>query len=462
MYSYSTDAGIDTEYTLSGLSPGLTYYIAVTCYDTDGNESWYSNQIVVTPQPEPMISTFLDEIDFGTVVIGDSSEMMLTVSNTGTAELNVTDIISSDTQFAPSMTSFDVPVSGSQDVPVSYIPSTYGEASASLLISSDAYNTPELSISLTGFGDLSPNPEILSIVDVSDDQGGQVRVSFERSKYDGLDSTQQIVTYTVWRNIEEDEWDAVGLFNAVQDSIYNYVAPTLCDSTGEGICWTTFKVSAHTTNPDIFYYSDALSGYSIDNIAPGVPGGLSALASAEGITLTWLPNSEEDFQYYGIYRSTNPDFEPDAMDSYTYATADTSFTDSVVTIDITYYYRISAFDYSGNESGYSAQVGDIYLAADDVSLVPVQFALHHNHPNPFNPITNLRYDLPEQAQVTLTVYDLLGRKVTQLVNTTQDAGYRSVQWNATDMHGKPVSAGVYLYQIQAGGFMETKKMVLLK
>ena len=82
--------------------------------------------------------------------------------------------------------------------------------------------------------------------------------------------------------------------------------------------------------------------------------------------------------------------------------------------------------------------------------------------NPFNAITALRYDLPEQAQVTLTVYDLIGREVTQLVNTVQEAGFRSVQWNATDMHGKPVSAGVYLYQIRAGEFVQTKKMVLLK
>ena len=94
--------------------------------------------------------------------------------------------------------------------------------------------------------------------------------------------------------------------------------------------------------------------------------------------------------------------------------------------------------------------------------VPQNYYLHSNYPNPFNPITTLRYELPGQAQVTLTVYDLMGREVTQLVNTTQEAGYRSVQWNATDMHGKPVSAGVYLYQIRAGEFIQTRKMVLLK
>ncbi len=96
------------------------------------------------------------------------------------------------------------------------------------------------------------------------------------------------------------------------------------------------------------------------------------------------------------------------------------------------------------------------------TVMPIAFTLHQNYPNPFNPTTNLRYDLPEQAQVTLTVFDLMGRQITQLVNTTQDVGYKSVQWNATNSFGKPVSAGVYLYQIRAGEFVQTKKMVLLK
>ena len=112
--------------------------------------------------------------------------------------------------------------------------------------------------------------------------------------------------------------------------------------------------------------------------------------------------------------------------------------------------------------------GEIILPTEETftlerkTIIPIAYTLHQNYPNPFNPITSLRYDLPEQAQVTLTVYDLIGREVTQLVNTVQEAGYRSVQWDATDLHGKPVSAGVYLYQIRAGEFVKTRKMVLLK
>ena len=113
-------------------------------------------------------------------------------------------------------------------------------------------------------------------------------------------------------------------------------------------------------------------------------------------------------------------------------------------------------------------IGEITIPTEETftlerkAIIPNSYALHQNYPNPFNPITSLRYDLPEQAQVTLTIYDLIGREVTQLVNTTQVAGFKSVQWDGTDSMGKPVSGGVYLYQIRADEFVQTRKMVLLK
>ena len=94
--------------------------------------------------------------------------------------------------------------------------------------------------------------------------------------------------------------------------------------------------------------------------------------------------------------------------------------------------------------------------------MPTEFALHQNYPNPFNPITTLRYELPENGLVNIIIYDMLGREVKTLINHTQDTGYRSVIWDATNDYGKPVSAGIYLYQIQAGEYISTKKMVLLK
>ena len=101
------------------------------------------------------------------------------------------------------------------------------------------------------------------------------------------------------------------------------------------------------------------------------------------------------------------------------------------------------------------------LSIDEASL-PTEYAIHQNYPNPFNPITTLRYELPENGHVNIMIYDMLGKQVKTLINQTQDAGYRSIIWDATNDYGKPVSAGIYLYQIQAGEYISTKKMVLLK
>ena len=98
----------------------------------------------------------------------------------------------------------------------------------------------------------------------------------------------------------------------------------------------------------------------------------------------------------------------------------------------------------------------------DSDIIPETFALHGNYPNPFNPTTTISYDLPKWSQVTLGIYDLLGKQIKTLVNQSQDAGNKIAMWDGTDDLGRPVSAGVYLYQIQAGEFTQTRKMLLLK
>ena len=96
------------------------------------------------------------------------------------------------------------------------------------------------------------------------------------------------------------------------------------------------------------------------------------------------------------------------------------------------------------------------------SYIPHIFVFHQNYPNPFNLTTSLAYDLPKDELVNITIYDMKGRMIKTLINGLQTAGYKSVQWNATNDRNEPVSAGVYLYSIEAGDFRQTKKMVLLK
>ena len=94
--------------------------------------------------------------------------------------------------------------------------------------------------------------------------------------------------------------------------------------------------------------------------------------------------------------------------------------------------------------------------------MPMEFALHQNYPNPFNPTTSISYAIPNAGKVTLVIYDMMGREVRTLVDNNMDVGYQSATWDATNNLGNPVGAGVYIYQIQADGFTQSKKMILLK
>jgi hypothetical protein len=104
----------------------------------------------------------------------------------------------------------------------------------------------------------------------------------------------------------------------------------------------------------------------------------------------------------------------------------------------------------------------VLVSIGESNQLPTAFNLYNNYPNPFNPTTQIRYDLPEDARVSITIYDLMGRSIKSLVHSNQTAGYHSVRWDATSDMGEGVSAGMYIYTIQAGEFRQTKKMVLLK
>jgi hypothetical protein len=95
-------------------------------------------------------------------------------------------------------------------------------------------------------------------------------------------------------------------------------------------------------------------------------------------------------------------------------------------------------------------------------VVPGRFELSQNYPNPFNPQTRILYQLPEAGAVTLVVYNVRGQAVCRLVDEVQEAGEHEVVWEGLDGAGRPVASGIYFYQLFAGQFAETRKMLLLK
>jgi hypothetical protein len=99
---------------------------------------------------------------------------------------------------------------------------------------------------------------------------------------------------------------------------------------------------------------------------------------------------------------------------------------------------------------------------DEENLLPKSFALHDNYPNPFNPSTTIRFDLPKATDVSILVFNVLGQKIKTIERNQMNPGYHSITWNATNDYGSQVSAGMYFYQLRTSDFIRTKKMVLLK
>ena len=209
------------------------------------------------------------------------------------------------------------------------------------------------------------SPKSTDITDVPDDQGRWVSLSWLAS---ALDPLGQIARYGVWELDPEDKWVSLGNVPAIQEDYYTFVAPTFGDSTGDGIQWSKFMISAHEVDPNNFYKSEVDSGYSVDNLAPAAPTGLLAFVTdGSEIGLTWDAPVDEDFKYFAIYRSLEAGFDPTGLAPYT-ETISINFTDTNIMANETYYYRLSAFDENGNQSEFSVEVNAILI----VNLPPVQ------------------------------------------------------------------------------------------
>ena len=98
----------------------------------------------------------------------------------------------------------------------------------------------------------------------------------------------------------------------------------------------------------------------------------------------------------------------------------------------------------------------------ELKPIPDRFALQDNYPNPFNPSTTIRYDIATSAFVDIVIYDITGREIARPISKQQNPGYHQTIWNGANQKGEMQSAGIYFYQIQTNGFVQTKKMLLLK
>ena len=201
-----------------------------------------------------------------------------------------------------------------------------------------------------------------------------------------------------------------------------------------------------------------------DIVPPSSPQGLNlqVIGQKGEVMLTWTPNTERDLAGYKIYYSkdsTNLSGGTGANEGASPIVVTTVDTFMVTGLgSAKYYFAISAFDFSTNESPLT-NISSVSVVTDvnKTSSLPRDFALGQNYPNPFNPSTTIKYDLPTRSPVRIEVFNILGEKVATLVTGEQSAGTHEVKFNAIGL-----SSGIYLYRMAAGSFTSTMKMILVK
>ena len=251
----------------------------------------------------------------------------------------------------------------------------------------------------------------------------------------------------------EGNIDADPLFTDANNGDYTLQAPdSPCIDAG------TADLNGDGTEDITDYNGSAPDMGAFESTLPA-PTGFQYFLQSESVMLWWDPSTDENFQYFLLERSTDDLFVENVVSNYL---TSSFYTDEDLEFNTLYFYRVSYF--STGWSDYSETIA-VVLENLDISNgnnMPISYKIHQNHPNPFNPVTTIRYDLPEDGLVNITIYDMMGRQINTLVSGQQTAGYNIVQWNATNTFGEAVSAGLYLYTIHAGNFTQTRKMVLLK
>jgi hypothetical protein len=354
-----------------------------------------------------------------------------------------------------------------------------------------------------------PIPNTVNAVDIPNDQGGWLRLTFNRSVLDDADFAPPVATYGIWRKVPGSipsnsarahpsaardvpsdgldnkrvrallptgldvrevggrlfvtmprsraaeitaafppgTWELVASVNALQQAQYLAAVPIISNATPDD-----FVVTAHTTTPSVWFIGNVVSGQSVDNLAPAQPTGFTASYAGGQTNMQWAANTEHDLGSYHLYRGASAGFTPSpgnliaSPNTTTYADAGPAGS----------YYKLSAVDVNGNESSFTLVTPD---GTTDVSYEPVAFALAGACPNPAQGSKLLvAFALPTPAPARLELMDVSGRRVLSREVGSLGAGRHTVdlaQWNH-------VAAGIYWVQLAQGDQRQRVRVAVIR
>jgi len=328
-----------------------------------------------------------------------------------------------------------------------------------------------------------PQPTITAARDVPGDQGGKLLLAWSASEGDAAPNPY-VSHYDLWRLVNGSSsstrpaavgsaspgrpprrgdvrcegvgdaatwWEFLASVPASQLSNYAYTVTTTADSLPGWIPWNVFVVDAQDNTTWAFYSSLADSGYSVDNLAPAAPASLIGVYAAGATHLHWAPNSEPDLAGYRIYRGTSAGFVPGPANLVA-AKSDTGYADAGAAGS---YYKLSAVDVHGNESGYSLLTPGATLA---VAAKPPAFGLEGARPNPARGAAlEIRFTLPDAEPATLELLDVGGRAVLSRGVGALGAGPHAIDLSA----GTRIRPGLYFVRLTQGANARTARVAVI-
>lgn len=432
---------------------------------------------------EESYSFSLTEVDF------ESEEQYLIVKNLGSQQLNISSIVSSSEAFVIN-TDLPMPVSlntfDSVKVGIKFVPAVHGTLNETITINSSDSQNPQTVIDLNakGFDVVSPLPNTLyassskgELIKIDESYQASILGASGLAKLDGI-------------ALDRTNGELITMLAGAGGTAFFRVNSENGEVLSTNSIETEFSRIAFD-NKDVLYgiskdqklYTINLESASADFIAD---------IDIKTMGMTFHPTTNE--LWVSVDSTTNKDR------LYKINTTDGSKT-FVASVGNAKRIEAIAFDREGNLFGinykpilksilvsintgdYSlTELGDVGAAGinyllftpesivgvkENRNVVPTDYTLFQNYPNPFNPTTTIKYSLSEASSVKLTVFNVLGEVVAELVNDFQSAGTYNVNWNSKSLSGSQLSSGIYLYKIQAVGasgkeFVETRKMVFLK
>jgi hypothetical protein len=289
----------------------------------------------------------------------------------------------------------------------------------------------------------------LAIYDSPDDQGGRIRLSWRRHSADPV----LVDLYDVQRY--GGDWVTLTSVVAAESDTYavDIATPDIL-TVNQPAPASFYRLIARATQQGLEYATPAVSGYSIDNLPPPKPSAVLA-DELDSRMIFWTRLTIPDLGMACVYRGSEAGFTPGEP----LACPTTRYFDET---DLGwYFYRVQFTDIHGNVGEFSDELHGQWPTPAP-SAMPHALKLYPCQPNPFNPQTTVKYDLPAAGSVRLSVFDVAGRLIRTLVDDSMPQGSHEAVWDGADLSGRAVGSGSYLARLEFGGMVEVVRMGLVR